>query len=734
MRYRLALALVLGMAFARTFAAGPAATSGASDQQVVPAPNMPDTQLEDVVVTGSRIPRPQIEGPSPIVVITSQDIANGGFANIPDVMNSLTQNMGALDNNQYTSGFTPGAQAVDLRGLGPNHTLVLVNGRRIADYPQAYGGNSNFTDISNIPTSLVDRVEVLTGSASAIYGSDAISGVINFILKKNVDETTVDLRVGDTQHGGGASQRLQISTGYSQDRFNAVFAVELLNLDPVWATQRSFTNSLLDGPGDPSSIAADPVFARYDQYGDYIDPGKATCASLSHLDNGSVFYATDPNGYGNYCGSYRDYAYATLENGDQAANGYSSMTFDLNENAHLFLDIQAGTSTQKLYNSPLQWQNSYILNDNSTPTPFFNTATGQVEQWQRQYFTINENGGFDPGEIHVVNHTLSLNTGVAGHLPNSTWDYELTFGYSQSLLENREPALIAAKAQALYLGKSLGIDPTTGLNEYYAPPSRLYTPLSVAQFRSISQDSVDNDKSHAETLTLQVSNSKLWQLPAGPLGFAGVIEAGSQAFNANPDPLSINGSYYDLANVGADGSRTHQGVGVEFRVPALERLTLTAASRYDRYDYSSISASKVTYSAGLEYRPFTPLLVRGSYSTGFRAPDLSYLYAGPSGSSSSGTDYYLCRSQYPQSAPDFYDNCPYGDVQYNGRGIGNINLTNETSRSYTAGFVFSPFKDLDFSADYYNIHLSEEVEYQSTDVVLRQEADCLLGKHHRVSR
>ena len=119
-----------------------------------------------------------------VTAITALDIQNSGFATVADVMSALTQNLGALDNNQNTDGFSPGAQAVDLRGLGPNHTLVLVNGRRIADYPQSYGGNSNFTDISNLPTSLIDRVEVLSGSASAVYGSDAISGVINFILKK----------------------------------------------------------------------------------------------------------------------------------------------------------------------------------------------------------------------------------------------------------------------------------------------------------------------------------------------------------------------------------------------------------------------------------------------------------------------------------------------------------------------------------------------------------------------
>ncbi|HEY4137205.1 MAG TPA: TonB-dependent receptor plug domain-containing protein, partial [Casimicrobiaceae bacterium] len=221
-------------------------------------------KLETVEVTGSRIPRAEVEGPAPVVTITAKDIKERGFSNVADIMTSLTQNLGALDNNQSTDGFSPGAQAVDLRGLGPNHTLVLVNGRRIADYPQSYQGNSNFTDISNIPTSLIDRVEILSGSASAIYGSDAISGVINIILKKKADGTTFDYRIGGDEHGGQQSQRLQISSGFSKGKFDSVFGVELVDSHPLWDFQRSYTDSRLDSPADPSDIVASQVFLRTD--------------------------------------------------------------------------------------------------------------------------------------------------------------------------------------------------------------------------------------------------------------------------------------------------------------------------------------------------------------------------------------------------------------------------------------------------------------------------------------
>jgi outer membrane receptor protein involved in Fe transport len=696
--------------------------------------------LQEVVVTGSRIPRAQIEGPAPVVTISAQDIQQRGLATVPDIMTSLPQNLGYLDNNQITDGFSPGAQAVDLRGLGPNHTLVLVNGRRIADYPQSYNGESNFTDISNIPTSLIDRVEVLSGSASAVYGSDAMSGVINFILKKKVDGTTFDFRVGDTQHGGGASQRLQITSGFSKGKLDTVFGLELYRSLPLWAYQRSYTDSRLDSPDDPSDIVASQVWLRTDEYGDYLDPGKATCDKLSSYDKGSVFYAsrdeygpydpaTDSYGPGYYCGSYSDVGYGTLENGRKSANFFGSATWHLNGNTDLYLDVLAGVSHQDSYNTPLQWYNCEPLNGDCADTPFYNQATGQVEEWSRRYFTIEENGGFDPGEIRNIDQTLSLNTGIKGTFgADSDWNYEANFEHSQNKLEEKWPALVAAKAQALYLGPSLGVDPDSGYQIYDAPLSRLYTPLTVAQFRSITQDSIDHDKSRAENWSLTLTNTNLFQLPAGPVGFAGIVEYGNQYFGLKADPMSLDGSYYGLHNTDAVGSRDHAAIGYEFSVPVFSKLLMTTAGRYDRYSYGETDSGKFTYALGLEYRPIQSLLLRGSLSTGFRAPDLSYLYAGLSGSSSGGTDYYLCRRDEPDSGPDYVDNCSNGDVGFNGRSHGSTALKDETSRSLTYGFVFSPTPNFDVSADYYRIKLANEVEYQDSDTILREEADCRLGQ------
>jgi len=152
--------------------------------------NKKTTDIGGVVVTGSRIKRTQIEGPSPVTVISSAQIQREGFVTVFDALTTLTQNGGVTQNELNSAGgFTPNGSPVNLRGLGPGRTLLLINGRRAADYPFPYNGQSNFQNFGNIPSAAVDRIEILSGGASAIYGSDAVAGVINVVLKTNFRAT-----------------------------------------------------------------------------------------------------------------------------------------------------------------------------------------------------------------------------------------------------------------------------------------------------------------------------------------------------------------------------------------------------------------------------------------------------------------------------------------------------------------------------------------------------------------
>jgi outer membrane receptor for ferrienterochelin and colicin len=164
-------------------------------------------------VTGSRIQRLDVEGPSPVTIITREEIEKRGFATVYEALENLTQNTGTLQGEQYANSFTPNAQSLSLRSFGGGATLVLLNGKRAADYPQPYNSQSNFFNFAQIPAAAIDRVEILASGASAVYGSDAVAGVINIILRDDVSAPTLTARVGRTLEGGGDSRLLSLVWG-----------------------------------------------------------------------------------------------------------------------------------------------------------------------------------------------------------------------------------------------------------------------------------------------------------------------------------------------------------------------------------------------------------------------------------------------------------------------------------------------------------------------------------------
>ncbi len=678
------------------------------------------SRLEQITVTGSHIPRAQIESAAPITVVTSQDIKNNGFGTVDDILRSLVQNNGFTQPNQFTTGFTPGAQEVDLHGLGPNHTLVLLNGRRIADFPLPFNGQSNFTDISNIPVSMIDRIEILSGSASAIYGSDAISGVVNFILKRHADGTTIDYRVGGTQDGGGASQRLQLTTGGTWGGLESIFSLELNHQNPIFAYQRSYQDSNRDDPtlSDPNAAVASRTFLRINQDGApvYIDPGQAVCAGLSHLDFGTERYAFRPN-RGYYCGSDESIADGTTLNKRKDVTAYASLTYHLDEATRLYGDFQFGYSNTQFNSGPLFWNYSQFGGT------FINATTSSFELWQR-IFTPEEIGGLSANNSFDKNHTFSGNVGVAGTLGASNWEYDLGFSHSQYRTVDASRALLAAPADRFFLGEQTDTDPDSGYPIFAPDVNHFYTPLTESQYLSLTQMAVDHAHTRTDNASINLNTSELFNLPAGPVGFAAIAEYGTQAYEIEVDPFKLDGSYFGLTGTGGSGDRSHYAAGVEFRAPLLQSLALTAAGRYDKYSYSGNGNGKPTYNLGLEWRPFDSLLVRGSAGTGFRAPDLHYLYAGPSGFFTGATDYYLCRTQEPGVS---FSECSLSGVPISGTRQGNTALNYETSTSYTYGFVWSPLQNLDFTADYYIIKLRNEVTDSSIDQILREEADCRIG-------
>lgn len=681
--------------------------------------------LQKVQITGSRIPRTQIEGSVPVMVMTAKEIQANGFATVSDVLRAITQNIGETQSQQTlgAADFTPGAQDVDLRGLGPNHTLLLINGRRIADFPLALMGGSNFTDVSNIPLGMIDRIEILTGSGSAVYGSDAMSGVVNFLLKKRVDGATVAIRVGDTARGGRESVDLSVSSGFNGERFSATYGFELQSLNPLWAYQRSAQDSTLDAPVAAQRFPRRSFLRTKGR--EYLDPGMATCQSLSHLYGGTLRYTPRPGSGpggadGNYCGSSESIGYSTVLNKRDSFHALGSVGYVFDGGSEWFADLLLNHSELSSYRDLNIW--SYQGPDIHALGYFFNRATNQVEFWQRQ-FSPEESGGLGNGMTRSHQKKLDVNTGFKGRY-GENWEWEAALNHSQYRLTASWPRIVAAKADALYLGPQLGTN-DDGLPVFHADPRRLYSPLTRAEFDSIAARSVYQAKSSTDVVSYTLANSELVSLPAGGVGFAGTVELGNQSYDINVDPLAAQYYYYSLPDSGGQGSRNRWAATGELRAPLLESLSLGLAGRYDQYRYGGDGIAKFTYSAGFEWRPFESLLVRGSYGTAFRAPDLHYLFAGEGSRDVYGVDYYRCRTEY--SSADIV-NCKYSQEILSMTRSGNRKLEPETSTSWTAGLVWSPVAGLDFSLDYFDIDLRDGVQDVRSDDVLKNEADCRIGQ------
>ncbi|MCH6484855.1 TonB-dependent receptor [Pseudoxanthomonas sp. LH2527] len=694
----------------------------------------PVTQLETLQVTGSRIPRAQIEGPAPITVVTAEQIQAAGFTSVPDVLRSLSQNSGSVQGQQNTTSAqsTPGAQAVDLRGLGPNHTLVLINGRRTADFPLPLNGRSNFTDIGNIPLGMIDRIEVLTGSASAVYGSDAMAGVINFILKKSTDGTIIDYRYGDTERGGGESHRLTLTAGFERDNFSGIVGLELLDKRPLWGFERENQDSTLDAPTPRRQLPR--LTAQLYDWDDDINIAPAdNCAAMAGLNDGTTVLAEDRFGEP-YCGSERAIAYRTIQNERKGFTAYGSFEYRFSDSLSWFADVQlgrqevrllTGTNGNDVVSDIMGWEFHDPTSTDNNDKIFYNAVTGHYEIWSRQ-FTPEEIGGLRNRMNVTTQKTFAVTTGLQGAFGDS-WNWEAAYNHSQYNADVGMPRIRAAAANRLFLGEQQGYD-ADGYAIFSPDPTRLFTPLTQAEFASIAAMSTFRPKADNDTLSFTVDTPALFSMPAGDVGFAGAIEYGQQSYEINPDPLALTAdAYYGPRYGDGSGDRDRWSVAGEFRLPLLSSLQASLAGRYDRYEYGNKNPGKFTYSAGLEWRPLDTLLVRGSYGTGFRAPDMHYLFAGDDYYRTLSTDYYQCRTDEPGfSDAECYDDGTW-DINTFDVYTGNIDLDVETSKSFSAGFVWSPFANFDLAVDYYKIRVSNQVQTQSREQLRIDEANCRLG-------
>jgi len=713
----IALGILAGPLLARAQSAGDATSEDASRKK--------EEKLQTITVTGSLIPQAQIETASPVITITAEQIARQGFGTVYDALRAQPISTGAVQDNQFTGGFTPGAQTISLLGLDPGFTLFLINGHPITDYPLLYNGVSNFVDLTDIPVGMVDHIDILPGNQSSIYGSSAIAGVVNIILKEKIDGYDLNLRAGGYSGGGGSNQRLEFLGGHTWGDFDLTFGLQLNNQQPIWSYDRALTASTLANP-DPNLRYGTRNFLwlYYDEnfVPHYEDPGADACAPLAFLNGGRTGYEQRP-GLGNYCGSKYNVGYSTILNQNRAGTAYLNMKYRLDDSAELYGNILYNVSTVRSSQGPYFWESN--INGGGL---IIDANTGRFEVFQHIY-SPEEIGSPDLYSDHNIVHTYNAYGGVRGTV-GSSWDYDAYYARSQSNLTDKTPWPLTDKVEKFFENQFLG--PVLGTYygyPIYAPdPSKLYQAITPAQYASFAGVIVTRSSTWTQNVNLQVNNTSLFDLPAGAVGFAGLIQVGNQSWQNPTDPNLLAGDFYGLTGTSGSGTRNNFAFATEFRVPVFSTLTADASVRYDHYGNQNAGGgdAKATYKLGLEYRPLESLLVRGSYATAFRAPDMAYTFGGQSGFFQEGaTDYYRCAVSEP-NVP--LNQCTYyASTQIFGIHTGNPELQSITAKSSGLGAVWSPTTNLDLKADYYNIRIKNEVSLQSTDQLLKTESDCRLG-------
>lgn len=629
------------------------------------------TQLEAVTVTGSNIKTTDIEGPSPVQVITAEQIKSSGKTTLPDVLRAISANTGNSVNEQLTGSFSAGTAGISLRGLGQKNTLVLVDGKRVANYATAYELQDTFVDLNSLPLAAVERIEVLKDGASAVYGSDAIAGVVNIILKQNYQGAEAGASFGSSTEGTGQTENnFHLLLGHGdvkKDGYNVFFALDGTRSNQLNASDVSWLrgNDFRDKPGgqlnwvptnyynnDPTQGFANAVGpVQKVPYG-AITPGKT----------GDV-WAYNPAAYDSVIPGVERY-HAVLRGTVKLTDditGYGEAIYSRSHAAFIFgAPLAIGSGLRSWDN-----QQQHLVNINTT-LPVGNPANPYDVPTP-----VNTNlWGVGPRNKRDRTIFTRFLAGVKGHTGN--WDWDVSAQHSESSLKEYVTNFGNRYAFESLLAHG-GYDFTSNDNPASAVDALRLSTIRPAVSRLSTVDAT--------------ASTQLFDLPAGAVGFAAGYQFRHEAMNSRTSEAVLSGTELRPAIDVIQGSRNVNAAYAEFNVPLLSTLEVNVAGRLDRYsDFGDAFAPK----ASLRYQPLDWLLLRGSFSRGFRAPSL------PEITNSTAVSY--------SSVVDPYDPVTPGQRRgYTDVFTANPNLKPERSTNYNLGFVISPTSDTSLGADYYHI-------------------------------
>jgi outer membrane receptor for ferrienterochelin and colicin len=631
-----------------------------------------------ITITGSHIKRADMEGPSPITSLTSEDIALTGVTDVIGLFTKLPiSGQGTFSTQGNSSDDTAnGGSSVSLRGLGADSTLILINGRRVSVSPFAKGIDTAFVDINNIPLSAIERVDILKDGASATYGSDAIAGVINIILKSNYDGVEVSAKIGNTADGGGGEQNLSVLWGSTSGKASHTFIMDYYQRDEILYADRSYSRSANQSalrPNDPDAVdfrsssgipgtialASDSTIRLPDTFGADVCPADQIVGTLCRYDYAphmTMVPSTERFSF-NYMGNR-----------------------EISDDVKLFTELngQNGRSIVKGAGSP-SFNELFMAGDNINH-PF---AADPTHPFYQQDLTMRRRT-VDIGNRKKVADTNYYRAvlGLKGSMEE--WDWEVAANYIRSHSIER------------------GVDGFPNSRRIQeAIDSGLWNPFEPSSNTQESLDFIETTttrvgKSTNRSLDASISGA-ITEMEHGPLMVAVGAELRKETISDNPDDQFLRGDVFGTEATQANGDRDNKSIFTELAIPVMENFELQLAVRFEDYsDFGSTSNPKVAF----RWAPSEEMVVRGSFGTAFRAPSLHQIGLGRTDESPTLVDNARCDAVGLSCAPQ----------EYTAVFQGNPDLGPEESTSYNMGLVYQISDDLSFSVDYYNYEIEDIID------------------------
>lgn len=729
-----------------------------------------------IVVTGSRIKQDPTKSALPLEIITNVDIERNGIAN-PEALNMfLTANGSGADNLASNSDVVTGAQrgtnglaAANLRGQGSAATLILLNGRRVA----AHGLSGGAVDVNQIPFAAIDRVEILKDGASAIYGTDAIGGVINYVTKKNFQGASLAGSVDVTEQGGGNIYRLSGVMGFGdldEDGINIMGAVSYSWNEKLRGDQRSFVNGNQPLRGLSIDTRGTPIASIFNTGSNAFNPlNPVTGTHTATLTNGLTLGTPNavanginildlPGGAGcttmdggmayddqlwanpaaQYACAWDTGRAAVLQQPIETLTYYTKATVNLGGGHQLSAEVTGSSAKSAKSFSHGQFSSNtnnfpiaYPLNA-STQTQYDAVFNALVAAFPTATAALNANYGrpigyrwrciaCGPREYRTTTTTMRAMLSLEGPLPFEGWDYRVAASSAQSesssvlgtgyyyrgTLASGAPDTMAPTAPGASSPGLVGLLNSGILNPFSVDQS----PAAMAGLQAVSAygATLYGGRYSVKEVDFSVAGP-LFDLPGGKVQMALGVDWRRETYTFNGSPAAAANqpviflAAFDNANALTPRSRTIKAGYAEISVPILESLEITGAVRFDDYgDFGSTTNPKIS----AKFQPVEWLMVRGSFSTGFRVPTFNQLLNGNTDSPYSGRDLvdpFRCASGDVSTTDP---NCAL--IQPTIRTHGNLNLDAETAKMYGVGVVLRPTPRVSLSVDWWRIDVDKAV-------------------------